>query len=503
MKYILALDQGTTSSRAIVFDHDATIRGAAQREYRQIFPRPGWVEQDGLEIWDSQLAVAREAVARAGLTAADIAAIGITNQRETTLVWERRTGRPIHNAIVWQDRRTAAACERLKADGREQLFRERTGLLLDPYFSGTKLAWILDNVPNARERAERGELCFGTVECWLLWNLTAGRRHLTDMGNASRTLLLNIHTGAWDGELLELLGIPAAMLPEVAASSTVYGATAPGLFDRPIPIAGMAGDQQAALFGQGCTRPGMVKNTYGTGCFMLMHTGERPAASANRLLTTVAWRINDRTEYALEGSVFVAGAAIQWLRDGLGIIGSSAEVEGLAASVPDSGGVYLVPAFAGLGAPHWDPYARGALVGITRGTTAAHIARATLESIAFQVADLLRAMEDDAGITLPELRVDGGATANNLLMQFQADLLGVPVLRSRISETTALGAAFLAGLAVGYWRDREELAAHWQLERSFIPVAEHQRYAALRRGWERALERAKGWEEPGEGDHEP
>ena len=502
MKYILALDQGTTSSRAIVFDHEAAVRGVAQKELRQIYPRPGWVEQDGLEIWDSQLAVASEALRLAGLTAGDIAAIGITNQRETTLVWERRTGRPIHNAIVWQDRRTSDACKRLKADGLERLFRERTGLLLDPYFSGTKLAWILDNVADARTRGENGELLFGTVDSWLLWNLTAGARHLTDMSNASRTLLLNIHTGAWDGELLELLRIPVAMLPEVSPSSTVYGETAPGIFDRQIPIGGMAGDQQAALFGQGCIRPGMVKNTYGTGCFMLMHTGEQPVVSANRLLTTVAWQIEARTEYALEGSVFVAGAAIQWLRDGLGIIGSSAEVELLAASVVDSNGVYLVPAFSGLGAPHWDPYARGALVGITAGTTAAHIARATLESIAFQVADLLKAMEGDSGIPLPELRVDGGATVNNLLMQFQADLLRVPVLRSRISETTALGAAFLAGLAVGYWRNREEVAAHWQQERAFIPTGEQQLYEARRRGWARALERAKGWAEPEEGDHD-
>jgi len=494
MKYILALDQGTTSSRAMVFDHDGAVRSLAQMELRQIYPRPGWVEQDGWEIWSSQVGVAAEVLIRAGLTAADIAAIGITNQRETTLVWDRQTGRPAHNAIVWQDRRTAAACDRLKNDGLEELFRKKTGLVIDAYFSGTKLAWLLDNVPDARARAKAGELLFGTVDSWLLWNLTGGRQHRTDASNASRTLLFNIHTGAWDGELLEILGIPTAMLPEVCDSSQVYGENAGNLFAAPIPIAGVAGDQQAALFGQVCTRPGMVKNTYGTGCFMLMHTGREPVASRNRLLTTVAWRLDNETDYALEGSVFIAGAAVQWLRDGLGIIRSSAEVEPLAASVPDNGGVFLVPAFSGLGAPHWDPYARGAIVGITRGTSSAHIARATLESIAFQVADL-RAMEDDSGIPLAELRVDGGATANNLLMQFQADLLGVPVVRPRISETTALGAAYLAGLAVGYWRDREEIARHWQPDRVFIPSMGRNHAQELCRRWQRALERAKGWEE--------
>jgi len=496
MNYILALDQGTTSSRAIVFDQAGAVRALAQKEFRQIFPRPGWVEQDGLEIWASQVGVAAEALGRAGLSAASIAAIGITNQRETTLVWERRTGRPIHNAIVWQDRRTADACDRLKGDGLEGLFREKTGLVLDAYFSGTKLAWLLDNVPGARARAEAGELLFGTVDSWLLWNLTGGKVHRTDASNASRTLLFNIHTGAWDEELLQILRVPPVMLPEVCASSQLYGTTAANLFATSIPISGIAGDQQAALFGQVCTRPGMAKNTYGTGCFMLMQTGGTPVASRNRLLTTVAWRIGDETEYALEGSVFIAGAAVQWLRDGLGIIRSSAEVEGLAASVPDSGGVFLVPAFAGLGAPHWDPYARGTIVGITRGTSAAHIARATLESIAFQATDLLRAMEDDAGIGLAELRVDGGAVVNDLLMQFQADLLGVPVLRPRIGETTALGAAYLAGLAVGYWRDREEIAGHWQMERAFTPAMERAEAAELCRRWRRALERAKGWEEP-------
>ncbi|GFE56553.1 glycerol kinase GlpK [Geobacter sp. AOG1] len=498
MKFILALDQGTTSSRAMVFDRVGTIRGMAQREFRQFFSQPGWVEQDGNEIWASQVGVAMEAVTRAGLTMADIAAIGITNQRETTLLWDRQTGKPLHNAIVWQDRRTAAACDRLKEAGVEPLFRERTGLVLDAYFSGTKLAWLLDNIPDARRRAEAGELAFGTVDSWLAWNLTGGKCHLTDISNASRTLMFDIHRGCWDAELLELLRIPANLLPEVVGSSEVYGETAPGLFAVPVPIAGIAGDQQAALFGQACTRPGMVKNTYGTGCFMLMQTGATAVPSRNNLLTTVAWRIGDRTDYALEGSVFIAGAAVQWLRDGLGIIRSAAEVEPLAASVPDSGGVYLVPAFAGLGAPHWDQYARGTMVGITRGTTAAHIARATLEGIAFQVADLLQAMEDDAGLPLKELRVDGGAAGNDLLMQFQADLLRVPVTRPIVHETTALGAACLAGLAVGYWRDQAEIAAHWQLDRTFVPDLPVERVAELRAGWSRALERAKGWVVPGE-----
>ena len=502
MSYLLALDQGTTSSRAIVFDRAAAIRSQAQREYRQLYPHPGWVEQDGLEIWSSQLEVAREAIARAGLTAADIAAIGIANQRETVLVWERAGGRPVHNAIVWQDRRTAELCDRLKGEGREPLVREKTGLLLDPYFSGSKLAWILDRVPDARRRGRAGELLFGTVDCWLLWNLTGGRRHATDASNASRTLLFNIHTGAWDDELLALFDIPAAMLPEVVSSGELYGETAAGLFDRPIPIAGMAGDQQAALFGQGCIRPGMVKNTYGTGCFMLMHTGETPAVSRNRLLTTVAWRIGDRLDYALEGSVFSAGAAVQWLRDGLGIIGSSAEVESLAASVPDNGGVCLVPAFTGLGAPHWDPYARGTIVGISRGTTAGHLARATLESIALQSLDLVRAMEADTGIVLSELRVDGGASANDLLMQLQSDLLGVPVIRWGIGETTALGAAFLAGLAVGYWGDRGEVAGLLPKERTFLPSMEKVRVEALCRVWKRALQAARGWGDPERGGRE-
>ncbi len=496
MSFILALDQGTTSSRALVFDHDGNVCGLAQKEFRQIFPQPGYVEHDADEIWASQLGVAAESIARAGLTAADIAGIGITNQRETTIVWDRNTGKPIHNAIVWQDRRTAGECDRLKAAGYEPFFRTRTGLVLDAYFSGTKLAWILDNVACARSRAEAGELAFGTVDSWLIWNLTRGERHVTDHSNASRTLLFNIHTCQWDQELLEILRIPPALLPEVVASSGVCGETAGNFLAARVPIAGIAGDQQAALFGQLCSKPGMVKNTYGTGCFMLMHTGDRPVISKRNLISTVAGRAGGPTQYALEGSVFVAGAAVQWLRDGLGIIRSSGEVEVLAASVPDNGGVYLVPAFTGLGAPHWDPYARGALFGLTRGSTAGHIARATLESIAFQTADLLEAMEQDAGTPLAELRVDGGATSNNLLMQFQADLLGVPVVRPKVTETTALGVAYLAGLAVGYWNDQAELEQLWQSERVFTPSMERDRVAELRGRWNRALERSKGWELP-------
>ena len=496
MSFILALDQGTTSSRALVFDHDGTIRGIAQKEFRQIFPAPGLVEHDAEEIWASQLGVAVEAIARAGVTAADIAAIGITNQRETTVVWDRATGRPIHHAIVWQDRRTANECDLLRTQGYEPTFRAKTGLVLDPYFSGTKLAWLLDHVPGARAKAEVGELAFGTIDSWLVWNMTNGERHITDASNASRTLLFNIHDGTWDQELLELLRIPPSILPEVVDSSQLYGHTAARFLASRVPIAGIAGDQQAALFGQLCDRPGMVKNTYGTGCFMLMHTGAKPVISQQNLLTTVASQIGGQTEYALEGSVFVAGAAVQWLRDGLGIIRTSAEVEPLAATVPDNGGVYLVPAFTGLGAPHWDPYARGALLGLTRGTTVGHIARATLESIAFQTADLLEAMEADAGTPLAELRVDGGATANDLLMQFQADLLGCPVVRPQVRETTALGAAYLAGLAVGYWRDRAEIGLLWQTERTFTPAMEQGKAAELRHNWSRALERSKGWVEP-------
>ncbi|HEY6225299.1 MAG TPA: glycerol kinase GlpK, partial [Gemmatimonadales bacterium] len=465
-KHILALDQGTTSSRAIVFDHSGSVVAVAQKEFRQIFPQPGWVEHDAGEIWATQLFTAKEAISKAGLTAGDIAAIGITNQRETTLVWDRGSGVPIHNAIVWQDRRTAAACDRLKARGLEPLIKRKTGLVIDAYFSGTKIEWLLKNVPGARARAKAGALAFGTVDSWLVWNLTGGRVHITDPSNASRTMLFNLKSGDWDDELLKIFGIPRSLLPRVASSSEVYGETQ-AFGGAGVPIAGIAGDQQAALFGQACTRPGMVKNTYGTGCFMLMNTGTRPIVSRNNLLTTVAWRIGNRTEFALEGSIFIAGAVVQWLRDGLGIIQSSSEVEALAAQVVDPQGVYLVPAFAGLGAPHWDQYARGLVAGITRGTTAAHIARAALEGIAFQVADVLRAMEADAKITLKELRVDGGACANNLLMQFQSDLLGVPVVRPKVTETTALGAAYLAGLATGFWKDQKQIATQWQVDRRF------------------------------------
>jgi glycerol kinase len=491
MKYILALDQGTTSSRAIVFDRGGQIVSSAQQEFRQIFPQPGWVEHDPLEIWATQSNVAAEALNKVRLTANDIAAIGITNQRETTLVWERATGRPIANALVWQDRRTARACDKLKAGGHAAMIRRKTGLVVDAYFSGTKLQWLLNHVPGAKARARAGELAFGTVDSWLIWNLTGGRQHVTDPSNASRTMLFNIHTGDWDDELLKLFGVPRSVLPKVRSSSEIYGET--NLLGGSIPIAGIAGDQQAALFGQVCTRPGLVKNTYGTGCFMLMNTGTKPIASRKNLLTTVAWRIGDRTEYALEGSIFIAGAVVQWLRDGLGIISSSSEVEALALQVPDNGGVYLVPAFAGLGAPHWDQYARGILVGLTRGTNKAHIARAALEGIAYQVTDVLQAMQSDAGIRLKELRVDGGACANNLLMQFQADLLGVPVVRPRVTETTALGAAYLAGLGVGFWKDRSEIAAQWQIDRRFTPTMKPATRRKLVEGWNKALGRAKKW----------
>ncbi len=496
MAFLLALDQGTTSSRAIVFDDTGSVVASAQKEFRQHYPRPGWVEHDPREIWETQAGVAALALQEANLGGADIAAIGITNQRETTVVWERATGRPITNAIVWQDRRTAAACDRLKAEGRGELIREKTGLVPDAYFSGTKVAWILDHLPGARRMAQEGRLAFGTVDTWLIWNLTGGARHVTDCSNASRTMLYNIHTGDWDDELLRILDVPRALLPEIRASSEVYGETHSAAFSVPIPIGGAAGDQQAALFGQLCTRPGMVKNTYGTGCFMLMNTGETPVLSANHLLTTVAWKIGGRTDYALEGSVFVGGAVVQWLRDGLGIIASSADVEALACQVEDTDGVYLVPAFAGLGAPQWDPYARGVLVGITRGTTAAHIARAALESIAFQSADLLDCMRADSRIGIAELRVDGGATVNDTLMQFQADILGVPVLRPPIRETTALGAAYLAGLAVGCWRSADEIDNRLPVERRFLPSMGRERVERLLRGWKRALERSRNWAEP-------
>ncbi len=492
---ILALDQGTTSSRAILFDHSGEILAVSQLEFEQIFPRPGWVEHDPSEIWSSQAAVAAESIARAGVAVHDVAGIGITNQRETTLVWNRRTGEPVYNAIVWQDRRTAGYCDRLRDAGHEDLIRQKTGLVIDAYFSGTKIQWILDNVEGARERAEQGELAFGTVDSWLVWKMTGGRLHMTDVSNASRTLLYNIHTNEWDDELLDLLNIPRSMLPEVRSSSELYGRTTGDTFAADVPIAGIAGDQQAALFGQVCTSPGMVKNTYGTGCFMLMNTGEDAVASENNLVTTVAWRIGDRTEYALEGSIFVAGAVVQWLRDGLGLIRTSEEVEALARKVPDNGGVYLVPAFTGLGAPHWDAYARGAIVGLTRGSEAAHIARAALESIAYQTVDVIRAMEADSRLALKELRVDGGATANDLLMQFQADVLGVPVVRPRVRETTALGAAYLAGLAVGFWADQDEIATQWEEEARFEPQVDQGLAAAHLEGWARALERAKAWED--------
>ena len=495
MSGILALDQGTTSSRAIVFDAAGTALAVAQKEFTQVFPRPGWVEHDPEEIWVTQITVAHEALARAGVQARNVAAIGITNQRETTVVWDRKSGRPLCNAIVWQDRRTAAACDALKARGLEARISAKTGLLLDAYFSGTKLGWILDNVSGARERAEAGELAFGTIDSWLVWKLSGGAEHVTDVSNASRTLLYDIHSGGWDAELLEIFGIPDHVLPQVRASSGVVARTAEGIFAVRIPIAGIAGDQQAALFGQRCVTAGTVKNTYGTGCFMLMHTGQRPVASRNKLLTTAACPTGSGPEYALEGSVFIAGAVVQWLRDGLGIIKSSADIERLAATVADNGGVYLVPAFAGTGSPHWDPYARGAILGLTRGSAAAHIARAALESIAYQTADVLHAMEADAGIRLAEMRVDGGASKNDMLMQFQADLLGVPVVRPRITETTALGAAYLAGLAVGFWQDNEEIGAQWQVERRFEPGMSRDRVESLMAGWRKAVERAKNWAE--------
>jgi glycerol kinase len=492
---ILALDQGTTSSRAISFDHDGSIRAVAQKEFKQIFPQAGWVEHDPREIWQSQLETAREALAKAGLTAGDVAAIGITNQRETTVVWDRATGAPIHHAIVWQDRRTASFCDSLKQAGHAAEIQRRSGLVIDAYFSGSKLRWLLDNVPNARARAERGELAFGTIDTWLVWNLTGGKLHLTDPSNASRTMLYDLHTGTWSDELCKILGVPRAVLPDIKASSEVYGEADTSLLGGAIPIAGIAGDQQAALFGQGCFSRGLAKNTYGTGCFMLMNIGNTPAPSKHQLLTTVAWRTGKDTDFALEGSVFIGGAAVQWLRDGLGIIQTSSDVEALAASVPDSAGVYLVPAFAGLGAPHWDQYARGVIAGITRGTNRGHIARAALEGIAFQVADVLDVMKQDSGIAMNELRVDGGACTNNLLMQFQADVLQVPVVRPKVIETTALGAAYLAGLAVGFWKSKEEVAKAWQAERRFTPAMPAAQAAHRRSRWAEALNRARDWEE--------
>ncbi|MFZ0898407.1 MAG: glycerol kinase GlpK [Candidatus Sulfotelmatobacter sp.] len=493
MPYILSLDQGTTSSRALLFDHDGAVRSVAQREFTQIFPEPGWVEHDPEEIAASQIAVALEALAQAHVQPSDVAAIGITNQRETTIVWDRTTGKAISNAIVWQDRRTAAFCEQLKAQGHENLIQQRTGLLIDAYFSGSKISWILEHVPGARKLAAAGRLAFGTVDTWLLWKLTGGRIHVTDASNASRTMLFNLHSGTWDGELLDLFGIPDSMLPSVRPSSEVYAevSSVPGL--NGIRIAGIAGDQQAALFGQRCTTPGLTKNTYGTGCFLLQSTGNRAVASTNRLLTTVAWQIGDSTNYALEGSVFVGGAVVQWLRDGLGIIRKSSEVEALAGSVADNGGVYFVPAFVGLGAPHWDSYARGAIIGLTRGSNAGHIARAALESIVYQVADLMDAVQTDTSTPLLELRVDGGASANDSLMQFQADVLGVPVARPAMTETTALGAAFLAGLAAGFWKEMQAISDLPQEERKFEPRMPRSQVNELRQRWNEAVSRTKGW----------
>ncbi len=496
-QYILALDQGTTSSRAMLFDRKGNIVSVAQKEFRQIYPQPGWVEHDPQEIWSTQAGVAAEAVTRAGVNGTSIAAIGITNQRETTIVWDRETGQPIYNAIVWQDRRTAGLCDTLKAQGLEAKVRAKTGLPIDAYFSATKIRWILDNVEGAREKAKQGKLAFGTVDSWLVWNFTKHQLHITDVTNASRTMLFNIHTMQWDNDLLEALEIPRSMLPEVRASSEIYGNTVTTVFASKIPIAGIAGDQHAALFGQMCTKSGMVKNTYGTGCFLVMNTGKKPIESKNNLVTTIAWKIGDEVNYALEGSIFIAGAVVQWLRDGLGIIKSAAEIEALAGSVAHCDGVYLVPAFAGLGAPHWNPRARGTLFGVTRGTTSAHIARAALDSIAYQSLDVLKAMEADSGIKIGELRVDGGACANNLLMQFQSDLLGVAAVRPRVSETTALGAAYLAGLAVGYWSNIGELESQWQLDRRFSPAMPQADVAQCIAGWQRAINAAKAWADAG------
>ena len=486
-KYILALDQGTSSSRAIVFDHEGHICSTAQMEFTQHFPQPGWVEHDPMEIWSSEAAVIAEAISRIGIGGKEIAAIGITNQRETTIVWDAETGQPVYNAIVWQDRRTSGFCDQLKSQGLTDWIREKTGLIIDAYFSGTKIRWILDHVPGARERADAGKLRFGTVDSWLVWQLTRGAVHVTDVSNASRTMLFNINTLEWDAELLKLLDIPISMMPSVRASSEVYGTTKTTIFAHEVPIAGIAGDQQAALFGQMCTTPGSVKNTYGTGCFLLMNTGERPITSRNNLLTTVAWKIGDTVNYALEGSIVVGGCVVQWLRDGLGIIRSSAEIEALAATVPDNGGVYFVPALTGMGTPYWDQYARGVICGITRGATAAHIARAGLEGIAFQTMDIVGAMERDANLTLSELKVDGGASRNNLLMQFQADVLGASVIRPEVTETTAMGACYLAGLAVGYWGSLDEVKRQWRAERVFFPSGADM--SAVKEGWADAIRR--------------
>ncbi len=496
MQYILALDQGTTSSRAILFDHHGMIKATAQKEFEQIFPEPGQVEHRPNEIWSTQIGTAAEAVSAAGIDANQVAAIGITNQRETTIVWDRHTGKPVYNAIVWQDRRTSGICDKLREQGHVDTFRDKTGLILDAYFSGTKIKWILDHMDGARKRAENGDLCFGTVDSWLVWRMTKGQKHITDATNASRTLIYNIHTGEWDDELLDILDIPRSMLPEVRSCSEVYGTTAGDIFAAEVPIAGIAGDQQAALFGQMCTEPGMAKNTYGTGAFMVQNTGTEAVESKNNLLTTIAYELDGETTYALEGSIFIAGAVVQWLRDGLKIIRTSSEVEELARQVDDNGGCYIVPAFAGLGAPHWDQYARGIIAGITRGVTREHLARAALESIAYQVADVVEAMEADSGIETPELRVDGGAAANNLLLQFQSDILDVPVVRPKTLETTALGAAYLAGLAVGYWDDLDSIKSQWKVDRHFTPAMDQEMISELRAGWDKALERSKEWQEP-------
>ena len=494
MKFILALDQGTTSSRSIIFDHDGRVCAMAQQEFKQYYPQPGWVEHDPEEIWATQLATAKAALQKARLNGRDIAAIGITNQRETTVLWDRKTGAPIHNAVVWQDRRTAPICDDIRKDFGAAAIAQRTGLVADPYFSGTKIKWLLDNIPGVRQRARNGEIAFGTIDSWLLWKLTGGKSHATDCSNASRTLLYNIHHLDWDRDILSYLDIPHAILPQVRPSSGAFGVTAPEWFGGEIPLTGIAGDQQAALFGQTCFKPGMFKNTYGTGCFMLMQTGENIFHSKNGLLTTIAWQIaNAKVQYALEGSVFIAGAVVQWLRDELKIIASAAEIETLAAQTPDNNGVYLVPAFVGLGSPYWDAGARGTIVGLTRGTNRSHLARAALESIAFQSRDLAEAMKDDAAITLAELRVDGGAVANNLLMQFQSDILNTPVIRPAITETTALGAAYLAGLAVGYWANLEDVAQHWQMEKRFDPTMNEAAREQLYQNWKKAVERARGW----------
>lgn len=493
-RFILAVDQGTTSSRAIIFDEKGAIKSVAQKEFTQHYPQPGWVEHDAFEIWSSQASVLAESIVKAGIGAHDIAAIGITNQRETTIVWDKKSGKPIHNAIVWQDRRTAGFCDELKQQGHDKMIQEKTGLVIDAYFSATKIKWILENVKGAREKAEKGELAFGTVDSWLIWNLTGGKVHVTDVTNASRTMLYNIHSLQWDAELLQLFNVPQNMLPEVKSSSEVYGETAGKVLAANIPIAGIAGDQHAALFGQMCTQKGMVKNTYGTGCFMLMNIGDKPILSKNKLVTTIAWKIGGQVQYALEGSIFIGGAVVQWLRDGLGIIKSSSDVQALAEKVPDNGGVYLVPAFAGLGAPHWNAYARGMMVGLTRGTKDAHIARAALESIAFQTMDILKAMQADSGVDIKELRVDGGATSNNMLLQFQADVLNTVVVRPKITETTAMGAAYLAGLAVGYWKDMNEIQEQWQVDRRFTPD-ENNDTVAIIKGWHRAVKACKAWTE--------